>query len=184
MLIYIICLVVGLVFTLISAVAGHFFGGHDGGDVGTGGHAEAGFDSSGVPGISFFSPTVLACFVTAFGACGLILSGIDATKSVWISAPISGVVGVVMAGIAFLIFNTMFKKTQSSSESRVASLVGQTASTLSSIPENGVGEISYVQGGARYSAPARTEDGSAVGSGRPVRVTRIVGTQFYVESIK
>ena len=89
-----------------------------------------------------------------------------------------------MAGIAFLIFNTMFKKTQSSSESRVASLVGQTASTLSSIPENGVGEISYVQGGARYLAPARTEDGSAVGSGRPVRVTRIVGTQFYVESIK
>ena len=74
MIIYTICLALGLVFTIISAVAGHFFGGHDGGDVGTGGHAEAGYDHSGVPGISFFSPTVLACFVTAFGGCGLILS--------------------------------------------------------------------------------------------------------------
>ena len=66
MIIYAICLVVGLVFTLGSAIAGHFFGGHDH-DIGTGGHAEAGFDHSGMPGISFFSPTVLASFVTAFG---------------------------------------------------------------------------------------------------------------------
>ena len=70
MLIYAICLVVGLLFTIISAVAGHLFGGDHGGDVGTGGHAEAGFDHSGVPGISFFSPTVMCSFVTAFGAFG------------------------------------------------------------------------------------------------------------------
>jgi hypothetical protein len=30
MIIYAICLVVGLLFTLVSAVAGHFFGGQDG----------------------------------------------------------------------------------------------------------------------------------------------------------
>ena len=54
-LLYAICLAVGLLFTIISAVAGHFFGGTDGhADVGTGGHAEAGFDHSGMPGISFF----------------------------------------------------------------------------------------------------------------------------------
>ncbi len=52
MILYLICLVVGLVFTIISAFAGHLFGGHDGMDVGTGGHAEAGFDDSGVPGVS------------------------------------------------------------------------------------------------------------------------------------
>jgi membrane protein implicated in regulation of membrane protease activity len=187
MIIYIACLALGLLFTIISATLGHFFGGDHGdvggGDVGTGGHAEAGYDHSGVPGISFFSPTVLACFVTAFGACGLILSRLEVTKSVWISAPISAVAGMVMAGLAFLLFNLMFKQTQSSSESRVASLIGQTAAIVTPIPANGVGEISYVQGGSRYTAPARTEAGTPVAAGKPVRITRIVGTQYFVESI-
>src|SRR3954462_4823655 len=128
MIIYVACLALGLLFTLISAFTSHFFGsGHDvHADVGTGGHAESGYDHSGVPGISFFSPTVLSCFVTAFGACGLILTRIDATRSVWISAPISAVAGLIMAALAFFLFNWMFEKTQSSSEVRVASLVGQT----------------------------------------------------------
>ena len=181
MIIYTACLALGLLFAIISAFAGHLFGGHDGGDVGTGGHAEAGYDHSGVPGISFFSPTVLACFVTAFGACGLILNHNENTRSVWISAPISAVAGAVMAFIALVLFNWMFSKTASSSESRVASLAGQTASIVTPIPANGVGEIAYVQGGSRYTAPARTESGVPVAAGKPVRITRIVGTQYYVE---
>src|SRR5689334_11247331 len=103
MMIYTACLALGLLFTIITAVAGHFFGGdHGGGDVGTGGHAEAGYDHTGLPGISFFSPTVLACFVTAFGASGLILSNIPSTQSMWISAPISAIAGGIMAFLAFL----------------------------------------------------------------------------------
>lgn len=184
MIIYTACLALGLLFTIISAFTSHFFGGHDGHmDVGTGGHAEAGYDHSGVPGISFFSPTVLSCFVTAFGACGLILTRIDATKSVWISAPISAMAGLIMAALAFLLFNWMFEKTQSSSEVRVASLVGQTASIITPIPPNGVGEIAYVQGGSRYTAPARTETGASVPAGKPVRITRIVGSQYFVEAM-
>jgi membrane protein implicated in regulation of membrane protease activity len=182
MIIYIICLIVGLLFTLLSAIVGHFFGGDHGADVGTGGHAEAGFDSSGVPGISFFSPTVLASFVTAFGAFGLIFSRIDATSSPWMSAPLALAGGVLVALAVLWVVNTMFRKTQSSSEARVATLVGQVASIITPIPENGVGEIAYVQGGTRYTAPARGEKGAAVGAGQPVRITRIVGTQFYVEA--
>ena len=181
MIIYTACLALGLLFTVISLFAGHLFGGHDGGDVGTGGHAEGGYDHSGVPGISFFSPTVLACFVTAFGACGLILLHIESTRSVWINAPISAAAGAIMAFLALLLFNWMFSKTQSSSESRVSSLAGQTASIITPIPANGVGEIAYVQGGSRYTAPARTEAGTPVPAGKPVRITRVVGTQYYVE---
>jgi membrane protein implicated in regulation of membrane protease activity len=182
MIIYTICLAFGLLFTIISATMGHFFGGGDGHmDVGTGGHAEAGFDHSGVPGISFFSPTVLACFVTAFGGCGLILSRIEATRSVWISAPISALAGLTMAMVAFALFNFMFKHTQSSSEGRVASLIGQTASIITPIPAGGVGEIAYIQGGSRYTAPARAEGGTPVPAGHPVRITRIAGTEYYVE---
>ncbi len=181
-LIYAVCLCVGLLFALISAVAGHFFGDTDGhADVGTGGHVEAGFDHSGMPGISFFSPTVLASFVTAFGAFGLIFTRIPPVSSVWASAPLSAVAGGVVAWLVFLLFNAMFTRTQSSSESHVASLVGQTASVITPIPADGVGEIAYVQGGTRYTAPARAEESAPVGSGQTVRISRIVGTQFYVQ---
>jgi membrane protein implicated in regulation of membrane protease activity len=181
MIIYAICLVLGLVFTLLSAFFGHFFGGgHD--SIDAGGHAESGLAHDGEPGISFFSPTVLASFVTTFGAVGLILTKIDATHSAWISAPLSLVAGFIVALAVLWFFNTMFSKTQSSSESRVASLVGQTAAIVTPIPENGVGEISYVQSGSRYTAAARSEKGGTIAIGKTVKITRIVGTQFFVEA--
>lgn len=180
--IYAICLVAGLIFTLFSAVFGHLFGGHGEIHVGMGGHADGGVGHDGVPGISFLSPTVLASFVTAFGAIGLIFSKIDATSSVWINAPISffGALGVAL--LVLWLFNTMFKKTEGSSESRVAQLIGLTAAIVTPIPENGVGEISYTQAGSRYTAPARAEKGGTISSGKTVKITRIVGSQFYVES--
>ncbi|HSY17487.1 MAG TPA: NfeD family protein [Candidatus Acidoferrales bacterium] len=180
MIIYAICLVVGLVFTLISAFLGHFFGGHD--SVGAGGHADAGFNADGVPGITFFSPTVLASFMTAFGAIGLVVSEIPSMNSVWISAPVSLVGAWVIALAVLWLFNLMFRKTESSSEGKVGQLVGQTAAIISPIPENGVGEISYTQFGSRYTAPARNEKGGAIPNGKTVKITRIVGTQFYVEA--
>ena len=179
MIIYAFCLVLGLMFTVISAFLGHLFGGHD--SVGTGGHADAGMQSDGVPGISFFSPTVLACFVTAFGAFGLVLSEIPATNSIWVNAPLSFVSGLLIALLVLWGMNKIFRNTQSSSEGKVAKLIGQTAAIISPIPVNGVGEISYIQSGSRYTAPARDEKNGAIANGQTVKITRIVGTQFYVE---
>jgi membrane protein implicated in regulation of membrane protease activity len=183
MIIYIACLALGLLFTIISAFTSHFFGGggHEGGDIGTGGHVEGGIDSHGMPGISFFSPTVLAAFITAFGAFGIVFSHISATSSSWASAPLAAVSGGISAWLVFLLFNAMFKRTQSSSESDVAALRGRTASVITPIPADGVGEIAYVQGGSRYTAPARTNGGVAIATGSTVRICRVVGTQFYVE---
>ena len=181
MIVYAICLVLGLAFTLFSAFFGHFFGaGHDSLDAT--GHAESGLSHDGEPGISFFSPTVLASFITTFGAVGLILTKIDATHSVWISAPISLVSAFLIALAVLALFNFMFNKTQGSSESRVATLIGHTAAIITPIPENGVGEISYVQSGSRYTAAARSEKGSMIGAGKTVKITRIVGSQFFVEA--
>jgi len=183
MIIYAICLVVGLVFTIFSFFLGHFFGGgHESLDAS--GHAEAGLSHEGEPGLAFFSPTVLATFVTAFGAVGLILSKIEATHSVWVSAPISLISGLAIAMLVLWFFNWMFSKTESSSESRVASLIGHTAAIVTPIPENGVGEISYVQSGSRYTAAARAEKGVMIGTGKTVKITRIVGTQFFVETVE
>lgn len=180
--IYGICLVLGLLFSLFSAILGHIFGGN--GEIGTGGHAEAGMADSGLPGVSFFSPTVLASFVTAFGAAGLIFSRIEATSSVWVSAPLAALSGGVIAALTFWFFNTMFRKTQASSEARVAQVVGLPASVITPIPADGVGEIAYVMANTRYSAPARSENGQPIPAGRLVRITRMVGTLFYVEPMK
>lgn len=182
-LFYAVCLIAGLLFTLISAFAGHVFHGGDGGHIGTGGHAEAGFDDTGIPGVSFFSPVVLASFITAFGGFGILFSDIRATSSVWMSAPLSILGALVVAFAVLSLFNAIFRRTQSSSESQVATLVGLPASLTTPIPENGVGEIAYVQASTRYTAPARSEKGVAIGAGRTVRITRVVGTQFFVEPI-
>ena len=181
MIIYAICLVLGLMFTLISAFLGHLFGGHDA--VGTGGQADAGFDTDGVPGITFLSPMVMASFVTAFGAFGLIFSEIKATSSVWLHAPLSFAAALAVSLLVLWVMNKIFRGTEASSEGRVAKLIGQTAAIISPIPENGVGEISYVQSGSRYTAPARDEKGRAIPSGTTVKITRIVGTQYFVEAV-
>ena len=181
-MIYAICLVVGLMFTLVSVVAGHFFGGHDGHVAGSGGHAEAGADSSDMPGISIFSPTIIASFITAFGGFGLIFTQFPKTSNAAISAPLSIFCALLVAGGLYKFLSSVFRHTQSSSESHVARLAGTEASVISPIPENGVGEIAYVVGGTRYTAPARVENGTAIANGKSVKITRVVGTQFFVTS--
>src|SRR5260370_42236201 len=105
LLVYEICFGVGLLFAMVSAFAGHLFGGHDAHvDVGTGGHAEAGFQDTGMPGLSPFSPTSVCSFISAFGVLGMILSHIEATRIPWISAPLA-LLGelIYAAGVVWLI---------------------------------------------------------------------------------
>src|ERR1051325_4481200 len=181
-LVYAVCMGVGLLFTILSAFMSHVFGGHDVGhdahsELGTGGHAEVGYN---MPGFSAFSPTVITSFVTAFGGFGMIFSKIEATRSPWMSAPLSSLVALAIAAGVLWMFRQIFHKTQGSSESQVGTLVGHTVTIITPIPENGVGEIAYVQGGTRYTAPARAERGVPLKSGQTVVITRIVGSQFYV----
>src|SRR6266487_4584229 len=175
-IVYLVCLGAGLVFTLVSAIAGHLFGGHEGHVGGSGGHVEAGADASDMPGVSAFSPTVLAWFVMAFGGFGIIFHEVPATRSPWLSAPLAVLGGSATASILLWLLRQLFRKTQSSSESKVAGLAGLVATIVSPIPEHGVGEIAYVQAGTRYTAPARAENGIAIAAGQSVKITRVVGS--------
>lgn len=179
LLIYLFCLGVGLVFTLITFAMGH----HGGDHIGSGGHAEAGADASDGSGFSAFSPTVIASFVTAFGGFGIVFHNIKATSPPFISAPLAALCALGCAAVLLWLLRVVFAHTQSSSESQVSTLVGMTATVIGTIPENGVGEIAYVQAGSRYTAPARVENGAAMPNGRLVKITRIVASQFYVEPV-
>ena len=123
-IIYLICFGVGLLFTIVSAFAGHAFSGHDVhvGHTGAGGHAEAGFGTDDMPGFAAVSPTTIAAFITAFGGFGMIFSKIEATQNPWISAPLSVLAGLAVAAGVFWLFRTIFRKTQSSSEGKVANV--------------------------------------------------------------
>src|SRR5581483_10195895 len=179
-LVYLFCLAIGFVFLFASAMLGPLFGGGHRHVDGSGGHAEAGGDGSDAPGMSFFSPIIMAAFVTAFGAFGLMLSQIEATKRPLISAPLAVVGAAIVAFSLVSVLGRLFRAADSSSESRVSTLVGLLATVISPIPANGVGEIAYVQAGTRYTAPAREETGRPVTTGQTVAITRIVGTQMYV----
>src|SRR5580658_2319465 len=93
--VYFGCFLFGLLFTVGSVFFGHHFGGHDGHfDLGTGGHAEAGYEHSGMPGISPFSPTTICSFLTAFGCCGSSApcstrpkAPVKGTSALWLDAP-------------------------------------------------------------------------------------------------
>jgi len=179
--IYLICLGTGVVFTLITLFMSQFMGGGDHGHVdGSGGHAEAGADASDAPGMSAFSPTIISAFVSSFGGFGIIFNQIPATQSPYLSAPLAVGAAFACSSALLWVLRQLFQRTQSSSESRVGTLVGLSATVITPIPQHGVGEIAYVQGGARYTAPARTETGAAVAGGQTVQIHRIVGTQFYV----
>ena len=188
--IYSVCFGVGLLFAIISALLGHLFGAHaETGHVelghgapshgeGAQGHAEAGTGTSDMPGFAPIGPTTIATFVTAFGGLGMILTKFGQTQAV--AGPLAAVgAGLIAAAVGWF-FSVMFRNTQGSSEGHVSELVGQEATVVTPIPEKGVGEIAYVQGGSRYSAPAREETGAFVAGGATVRIVRIVGTQYYV----
>jgi len=188
--IYIICLGVGFTFTLGSLIFGHLLGGgHDFGHIetghieGAGGHAEAGLENTDMPGMSPFSPMIIACFVASFGGLGIIFHQIPATSSPWVTAPLALAGAFVIASMLFWLLRSLFRATQSSSESKVANVIGLVAEVITPIPEQGVGEIAYVQKGARYSAPAREQTGAPVSNGQPVRIVRVAGSQFYVSAV-
>lgn len=179
-LLYLVCFGVGLLIAIISALFAGVFGGGDG-DVHTDtAHAEAGFGANDMPGFSALSPTTVASFITAFGGFGMIFSKIPLLSSPWLSAPLAALGGLIVAAGVLALFRKLFSATQSSSEGRVGALVGHDATVETPIPANGVGEISYVQGGSRYNAPARADAGREIAAGTSVRIARIVGTQFYV----
>ena len=92
-------------------------------------------------------------------------------------------VALLVSVAVFLFFRAVFRRTQSSSEGHVLAAIGLDATVITPIAPDGVGEIAYVQSGTRYSAPARTDDGLAHPNGASVRISRIVGTQFYVTAL-
>lgn len=154
-------------------------GGHDGQA-----HADAehigGHDGPGV----FNMPTIMA-FITWFGGVGYILRQ-TLDLSGYIAGPLAVVSGVTGGAIMFLLLaRVLWPMMSKPLDRRDFHLPGTLAKVVSSIRdgEGGVGEIVYAKNGARFTAGAKSEDGTAIHKGAEVVILRYEHGLAYVQDV-
>jgi len=198
--IYLICALVGLLFTVVSFlmsgvfetgdVGDHSFemsgdhgfdAGGDAGDFDVGGDAgdfDAGavVDAHGGESVALgpISPTTISMFITSFGAVGYLALVYFKLADWYLHLPLATAAGFGMAALIFWVLYKVFQVTVSSSEVIVQSLPGTQAEVIVAIPEEGLGEIAYTARGSRYNAPARSKDGKAIKQFTTVVIQRVV----------
>jgi membrane protein implicated in regulation of membrane protease activity len=178
---YLICFVVGLVFSAVSLLGGmgHFSGHVHLPHVGHAGHIphmpHAGHVSSSgargggnVPWWNAFSLMVFLCW---FGAAGFLLTrhGTFVALVVLVLAAVCGFAG---GAIVFLFLTRVLMPHDRELTADETDVVGAVGRLSSAIRVGGTGEIVYEQLGARRSAPARAEDGTAMEKQEEVYVVR------------
>jgi len=124
--------------------------------------------------VSILSPITVSTFLTGFGAAGVVTSmglGLPAVVNV----PVSFATATGLAYAGFRLFVRYFVLAQSSSESRVADLVGNPAEVSVTIAPGGLGAITYTDVGRRFSMPARGVGGQSFARGEQVFILRVEG---------
>jgi membrane protein implicated in regulation of membrane protease activity len=192
---YLICFVVGVVFSLLSVVGSlgrlHFpahwhlhlpdFLGHHAGPLHaphvhiTGAehaaHAGAVHHGAGGSDVSFFNVSSMMAFLAWFGGTGYLLTRYS---DLWTLAAfgLAMASGLAAATVVFLFLVKVLLAHQTQLDPADFDLVGMLGKVNSTIHAGGTGEILFSQGGTRRSAGARSEDGSEIPKGVEVVITR------------
>jgi len=167
---YLICFIVGFALSLLSVMGGflhmpHAHHGHL--HIGHGhGHAHAG--SGQVSPINF---STLTAFLAWFGGIGYLLTRFS---GLWLGLAFLFAVagGLVGGSIVFLFLVKVLLAHDKAMDAADYDMIGVLGQLTSAIREKGTGEMSFSQEGIRRSAPARTEDGTAIAKDTDVIVTR------------
>jgi membrane protein implicated in regulation of membrane protease activity len=163
---YLVCFALGFIFSFLSFLLGgvylhHFFGnGH--------GHAPAHGAETDTP---LLNPVTLAAFLAWFGGIGYLLSRYSAVWFV-VGLGIALLSGVTGAGIIYLFLSRVLKSKDENLDPADYDMVGVLGHISMPIRAGGTGELIYSQEGTRRTCGARAEDGSAIGKGTEVVVTR------------
>ncbi len=195
---YLICFVVGLVFSLLSLIGSgnwlhlpghlhlpHFLGHHAGGlhaphvHVQVHGAAHAAklgpvHHAAGARAgahVSFFNISSMMAFLAWFGGTGYLLTRYSGllTAATFVLA-LAG--GLVAAGIVFLFLVKVLLAHETELDPADFDLAGMLGKVNVAILAGGTGEILFSQAGTRRAAGARSEDGSGIAKGTEVIVTR------------
>ncbi len=179
---FLLCLIAGLIYAVISLIMSGGFSPDVDSDISVDGSDIDAGHVSGEITFSPISPTVIATFITAFGAGGIV-----ATEGLkWGPFPAVALAcgsGLAIAGLVYGVLNAVYKRTQGSSEAHVEDVIGIIAQVLTPISNDGVGEIAYVCRGARLTGPARSVDGREIGKNTSVEIVRVTGSTLYVRPV-
>ena len=163
---FVVCFLVGLALSVVSFASGshhinvldHVFHGHHGHH----GHRGRGRANS-------LNLAALTAFLVWFGGGGLLLGRF----AEWSPLLVAG--GAVAAGLigGSMINRTMSALVRNETHAESLSMIGKIAKTTIPIrPGDGTGEIVFTHQGTRHVAGARSDNGSAIGKGTEVIVTR------------
>ena len=181
---FIVVFLFGLIFTMASLVLGFAGGGGvHGHDIDLGGHDGAHGDSGAHDGPGVFNiPTIMA-FLTWFGGAGYIFRQTMGLNG-YVAGGLALASGMVGGGIMFVLLARvlwpMMSKPMTTAE---YSKPGTPARVVSSIREGGVGEIVYSKSGSRFTAGARSADGTAIAKGADVVILRYEKGLAYVQDV-
>jgi len=181
---FIVVFLFGLIFTMASLVLGFAGGGGvHGHDIDLGGHDGAHGDSGAHDGPGVFNiPTIMA-FLTWFGGAGYIFRQTMGLNG-YVAGGLALASGMVGGGIMFVLLARvlwpMMSKPMTTAE---YSKPGTPARVVSSIREGGVGEIVYSKSGSRFTAGARSADGTAIAKGAEVVILRYEKGLAYVQDV-
>ena len=191
---YLICFAVGFCFSFFSFVFGssrfgklhlpHFHGhgmgpapvahgpvaGHAGAHAPAAGHAHGGHASRGVS-VSPFNPPAIAAFLAWFGGTGYLLTRFSAF---WVGMILflAAVAGLAGGAIIFFFLAKVLISDQEFLDPADFEMVGVLGKLCVPIREGGTGELIYSQMGTRRVCGARSDNGTAIGKGAEVVVTR------------
>jgi membrane protein implicated in regulation of membrane protease activity len=165
---YLLCFVVGFALSLISVLGGVFHLPHV-----HHGHLHFGHGPAhGSAGrVSLFNFSSMTAFLVWFGGIGYLLTKFSA---LWLGFAflIATASGVVAASLVFVFFAKVLLADDTELDPADYDMIGVLGRVSARIRESGTGEISFTQAGARRSAAARTEDGTAIEKDAEVIVTR------------
>jgi membrane protein implicated in regulation of membrane protease activity len=198
---YLICFAVGFCFSFFSFVFGgartgrlhlpHFHG-HVGGAhlppagmdaahasaasghvaaVGAASANDSALTHAQVNSVSPFNFVTLTAFLAWFGGAGYLLTRYS---TLWVGFGLlaSVAIGLAGGGIVFVFLSKVLISEEENMDPADYEMVGVLGRISSSIRAGGTGEIIYTQMGTRRVCGARSDDGSAVGKGTEVVVTR------------
>ena len=173
---YLICFAVGFLFSFVSFLLGGIHWhlpfdvhlGNGGPHVHVGAHVAHGGHGGDV---SPFNPATLAAFLAWFGGTGYLLERFS-TLTFVLGLTLAMIAGLVGAAIIFVFITKVLMSKDEELDPADFEMVGVLGRISSGIRAGGTGELTYSQAGTRRSCGARSEDGTAMGQGEEVVVTR------------
>jgi len=156
------CLIAGLLFAVISLVAGGFFG-----------HGVGGLDHAfHFHGVDFLNPTTIFAAVMAFGGAGVLLvryTSLSDTMTVAIA--IAAALG--LSSVVHVLYVRPMRRSESSLGFAEADLIGMTGRVTIPIPSTGYGEVMITIGGGNTCQVAASHDAREIPGGTVVVILEI-----------